>query len=67
MAFLMLRAEVVDILRTVPIQNCDVSYLVTNFHRQPYNKQKQIDFVCHFVEDINAKIRESEAARRHKG
>ena len=58
MAFLMQRAEALEILRRVPIQDYDVSFLVTNFHCQQYNKQKLIEFICHFVEDINAEIHE---------
>lgn len=60
MAFLMQRAKAVDILRRVPIHNYDVSFLVTSFLCQLYNKQKPTDHdsVCHFVEDINAGIHE---------
>ena len=58
MAFLMQRAEAVDVLRRVPIQDYDISFLVTNFHCQHYNKQKLIEFICHFVEDINSEIHE---------
>lgn len=58
MAFLMRRAEDVEILRRVPVKDYDVSFLVTNFHCQQYNKQKLIEFICHFVEDINAEIHE---------
>lgn len=58
MAFLMQRAEALDILRRVAVRDYDVSFLVTNFHCQQYNKQKLIAFICHFVEDINAEITE---------
>ncbi|DBA81039.1 hypothetical protein WJX79_004607 [Trebouxia sp. C0005] len=58
MAFLMQRAEAVGVLRRVPIDGYDVSFLITNFHCQQFSKQKLIDFICHFVEDINAEIHE---------
>ncbi|KAL0050273.1 hypothetical protein WJX82_007804 [Trebouxia sp. C0006] len=51
-------AEAVGVLRRVPIDGYDVSFLITNFHCQQFNKQKLIDFICHFVEDINAEIHE---------
>lgn len=58
MAFLMQRAEAVGVLRRVPIEDYDVSFLITNFHCQHYNKQKLIDFIARLVEDINAEIHE---------
>ena len=58
MAFLMQRAEAIGILRRVPIEGFDISFLITNFHCQQYNTQKLIAFIGQFVEDINAEIHE---------
>ena len=58
MAFLMQRAEALGILRRVPVEGYDVSFLITNFHCQQYVKHKLISFICHFIQDINAEIHE---------
>ncbi len=58
MAFLMQRAESLGVLRRVPTKEYDISFLITNFHCQQYNKQKLIEFICQFVEDINSEIHE---------
>ena len=58
MAFLMQRAEPIGILRRVPMEGYDISFLITNFHCQQYVKPKLISFMCHFIEEINAEIHE---------
>ena len=58
MAFLMQRAEAVGVLRRVPLQGYDISFLITDLHCQQYNKQKLIGFICQFMQDINAEIHE---------
>ena len=34
----------------------DISFMLTNFHCDQYQIDKLIDFVCHFVEDINTEV-----------
>ena len=58
MAFLMQRAEAIGVLRRVPLEGYDISFLITDFHCQEYNMQKLIDFIGRFMEDINAEIHE---------
>eukprot|EP00891_Asterochloris_glomerata_P007847 jgi/Astpho2/7847/e_gw1.00117.112.1_t len=56
MAFLMQRAEPFGIMRRVALPGYDISFMLTNFHCDQYQKDKLIDFVCHFVEDINTEV-----------
>ena len=58
MAFLMQRAEAIGVLRRIPLEGYDISFLITDSHCQEYNKQKLIDFIGRFMEDINAEIHE---------
>lgn len=56
--FMMRRAENFTILRRKPIEGYDVSFLITNFHTENLYKHKLVDFVIHFMEEIDKEISE---------
>ncbi|EDV21697.1 arp2/3 complex 20 kd subunit [Trichoplax adhaerens] len=62
MRFMMLRAENFIILRRTPMQDYDISFLITNFHTEMMLKHKLVDFVIHFMEDIDKEISEMKLA-----
>ncbi|KAG7231753.1 hypothetical protein INR49_010424 [Caranx melampygus] len=69
MRFMMMRAENFFILRRKPVevsdtctlhpaQGYDISFLITNFHTEQMYKHKLVDFVIHFMEEIDKEISE---------
>ncbi|XP_015510143.1 actin-related protein 2/3 complex subunit 4 [Neodiprion pinetum] len=58
MRFMMMRAENFVILRRKPIDGYDISFLITNFHTEQMFKHKLVDFVIHFMEEIDKEISE---------
>nr|ACO11033.1 Actin-related protein 2/3 complex subunit 4 [Caligus rogercresseyi] len=56
--FMMRRAENFIILRRKKIEGYDISFLITNFHTEEMYKHKLIDFVIHFMEEIDKEISE---------
>jgi len=54
--FLSQRAEDFLILRRSPVKGYDISFLITNFHTEDMKKKELIDFVIHFMEEIDAEI-----------
>eukprot|EP01080_Neovahlkampfia_damariscottae_P008760 gene8760-708_t len=58
MRFLMQRAEQFMILRRKPVEGYDISILITNFNNEKMYKDKLIDFVLHFMQDIDKDIKE---------
>jgi len=58
MRFMMMRAENYVILRRKPVQGYDISFLITNFHTEQMLKNKLVDFVIHFMEEIDKEISE---------
>merc|ERR1712080_389535 len=54
--FLMQRAEDFVILRRKPVQGFDMSILITNFHCEDMLKNKLVDFVIHFMQEIDSEI-----------
>lgn len=56
--FMMMRAENFTILRRVPIKGYDISFLITNIHVEQMYKHKIVDFVIHFMEEIDREISE---------
>ena len=55
-SFFQKRAETLFILRKVPIDGYDISFLVTNFHMEKFNKSLVIDWLLDFVETIAQEI-----------
>ncbi|VEU19407.1 DEKNAAC100486 [Brettanomyces naardenensis] len=56
--FLNKRAETFLILRRVPIEGYDISFLITNFHNEDMLKNKLVDFIIEFMEDVDKEISE---------
>lgn len=56
--FIMMRAENFIILRRKPIEGYDISFLITNFHTEAMYKHKLVDFVIHFMEEVDKEISE---------
>lgn len=61
--FMMMRADNFIILRRKPNDpNYDISFLVTNFHVESMYRFKLIDFIIHFLEEIDREINEMKLA-----
>merc|ERR1711994_687031 len=58
MGFMMRRAENFVILRRKKIEGYDISFLITNFHTEEMLRHKLVDFVVHFMEEIDKEISE---------
>ena len=62
MRFMMMRAENFFILRRKPVEGYDISFLITNVHTEQMLKHKLVDFVIHFMEEIDKEISEMKLA-----
>lgn len=62
MWFMMMRAENFVVLRRRPVEGYDISFLITNFHTEQMYKHKLVDFVIHFMEEIDKEISEMKLA-----
>ncbi|CAH0773644.1 unnamed protein product [Bemisia tabaci] len=60
--FMMMRAENFVVLRRKPVEGYDISFLITNFHTEQMLKHKLVDFVLHFMEEIDKEISEMKLA-----
>nr|CAB3223168.1 ar20 protein [Phallusia mammillata] len=58
MRFMMMRAENFIVLRRKPYPGYDISFLITNIHTEQMLKHKLVDFVIHFMEEIDKEISE---------
>lgn len=58
MRFMMMRAENFRVLRRKPVIGYDISFLITNTHTEQMYKHKLVDFVIHFMEEIDKEISE---------
>jgi len=67
MRFMMMRAENFVILRRKPVEGYDISFLITNFHTEQMLKNKLVDFVIHFMEEIDKEISEMKLAVNARG
>jgi len=56
--FFSTRAELFDILRRKPLDKYDFSFLITNAHIEKYDREKIIDFIIEFVENIDKDVNE---------
>jgi len=54
--FLAQRAEDFMILRRNAIKGYDISFLITNFHCEEMWKHKLVDFIIHFMEEVDSEI-----------
>jgi hypothetical protein len=60
--FLEQRAEQFFIMRRKPVANYDISFLITNAHTEAFLKNKLIDFLIEFMQDIDKEISELKLA-----
>merc|ERR1712150_129573 len=60
--FMMQRAENFVILRRKPVEGYDISFLVTNTHTEQMFKHKLVDFIIHFMEEIDKEISDMKIA-----
>ena len=44
--------------RRTPIKGYDISFLITNFHTEQMVKDKLVDFIIEFMEDVDKEISE---------
>ncbi|KAF0993244.1 hypothetical protein HZS_4478 [Henneguya salminicola] len=58
MTFMCRRAENFSVLRRKPIEGFDISFLITNFHTEQMYKDKLVDFIITFMEEIDKEISE---------
>lgn len=58
MAFMCRRAENFIVLRRKPVDGFDISFLITNFHTEQMFKDKLVDFIISFMEEIDKEISE---------
>lgn len=65
--FVSMRAEAFEVLRRVPVQGYDISFLITNTHTEDMYKHKLIDFVVRFMEDIDKEISELKLSVNTRG
>ncbi|CUS13353.1 unnamed protein product [Tuber aestivum] len=56
--FLTQRAENFFILRRKAVKGYDISFLITNFHTEDMLKHKLVDFIIHFMEEVDKEISE---------
>ncbi|KAK6533269.1 Arp complex subunit [Orbilia ellipsospora] len=56
--FLTQRAENFFILRRKPVKGYDISFLITNFHTEAMLKHKLVDFIIHFMDEVDKEISE---------
>merc|ERR1719384_2890887 len=54
--FLNQRAEEFIILRRKAVPGYDLSFLLTNFHGEQLQRDKLIDFIIHFMSEIDSEI-----------
>lgn len=54
--FLEQRAEEFGILRRISIDGYDISFLIIHSHIEDMKKHKLIDFIIHFIEEINSEV-----------
>ena len=54
--FLMNRTDKLNLLRKVPKDGYDISFLVTNVHLQNYKKEEIIDFIIDFISSLDNDI-----------
>lgn len=63
----MQRAEALSILRRVPLDGYDISFLVTDVHVLRYGRAGLVDFLCFFVEEVDAEIKALKLAVNARG
>lgn len=67
MHFLMQRAEALKIMRRVPLEGYDISFLITDAHCLLMHRKELINFICGFVKDLDAEINQMKLCVNTRG
>ncbi|CAD7702795.1 unnamed protein product [Ostreobium quekettii] len=67
MRFLMQRAESFEILRRVPVEDYDISFLITDAHCLRMSRRGLQEFICGLVADMDAEISRLKLAVNTRG
>jgi len=60
--FMMMRAENFIILRRKPVKGYNISMLICNQHTEAFIKVKLIDFIIHFMRDVDSEVSQMKSA-----
>lgn len=55
-------ADGINSYNVLALQGYDISFLITNFHTEQMFKHKLVDFVIHFMEEIDKEISDMKLA-----
>lgn len=58
LSFMVHRAEQLDVVRRVPLDGFDITFLFTHSHVERYERERLVNFVCQLVEGFSAEISE---------
>mmetsp|Transcript_908 Transcript_908/g.3290 ORF Transcript_908/g.3290 Transcript_908/m.3290 type:complete len:170 (+) Transcript_908:194-703(+) len=67
LSFLMQRAEAFQVMRRVPVEGYDVSFLVTHVHCEQMVRARLVDFIVQFMESIDKEINSQKLAVNERG
>lgn len=65
--FMVHRADQLDIVRRVAMPGYHLTFLITSSHLERYQRDRLIDFICKFVEDLYAEISAMKLSLRSRG
>jgi actin related protein 2/3 complex subunit 4 len=65
--FLTQRAEEFRVLRRVPVEGFDISFLITHVHAEELLKARLVDFIVAFMEEIDKELSELKLAVNARG
>lgn len=63
----MQRAETLKIMRRVPLEGYDISFLITDAHCLSMHRKELVNFICSFVEDLDAEINQMKLCVNTRG
>ncbi|CAJ1386879.1 unnamed protein product [Effrenium voratum] len=61
-SFFTQRAEHFVVLRRKPVEGYDISFLITNTHLEEMVKERIVDFIIEFMEDVDKEIKDLKIA-----
>ena len=67
MRFLMQRADSIDIIRRVPLEGYDVSFLITERHLLSLDAGRLMDFICTFLEEVDVQVNKLKTSVNSRG
>ena len=66
-SFLMMRADDFVVLRRKAMEGFDISFLITNFNAEKMWRNKLVDFIVTFIQEINSEISELRLSVNSRG